>query len=297
MLVDQKRRGAFAADFPGRSHTTIWGVSGTLEQELSDALTLKSITAYREVDLFEVSNIVGQGGLRAVTLFASAAPGAPTVRDANILDGRNYQDQHQFSQELQLIGTTNRLRYVAGLYYFREAVKSENPQRQLLFGVNPNLPATIGLIRELSTNVTGVTNSYAAFVQTSYTPAIFDEKLELTIGGRFTRDERSIDQSDTLFGGLDPAPGAQRKLSQAFENFSYAASLRYMLNDDANIYGRFSTGYLSGGFNVADRLSSGFRPEKVSGAWELVLPCVCSFAPARWKYNRIGKAASILRAT
>ena len=77
------------------------------EWEISDTLTLRSITAYRKINQTQYDNSSG--------LFLAYRP--------NGLEGRlsfAEIDQDQFSQEFQLVGTTDRLNYVLGAFYFDE---------------------------------------------------------------------------------------------------------------------------------------------------------------------------------
>ena len=80
-----------------------WGLGGTLQYDVSDALTLKSITAYRELHW--------KAGLDA--------DGSPL----NFLQLSFTMNQWQFSQELQVLGHAldDKLNYVLGAYYFKEA--------------------------------------------------------------------------------------------------------------------------------------------------------------------------------
>ncbi|HQW09979.1 MAG TPA: TonB-dependent receptor, partial [Steroidobacteraceae bacterium] len=86
-----------------------WGLAATIEYELSDRLTIKSITAYRAIE--NLLYLDADGGVLAPP---------PSIKGRFHL----FQDQEQYqaSQELQALGNLleGRLKYVAGLYYFRE---------------------------------------------------------------------------------------------------------------------------------------------------------------------------------
>lgn len=75
---------------------------------MNDRNTLKSITAYRDLkwdDLLDLDEL--------------AAPVAQTER---------LSDYDAFSQELQLVGNTDRFNYVGGLYYFKDDGFALDPQ-------------------------------------------------------------------------------------------------------------------------------------------------------------------------
>jgi len=134
---------------PAYSETDVFGLSATLDFNLSDSLALKSITAYRELE----------------SDFARDGDHSPH-RIAQFADTL---DQEQFTQELQLIGTHERLDWILGLYYFSEDGDNVN-----------TLDFTVSNFRS---GGTFDNTSWAAFAQ-----ATFDmtDRLHLTLGGRYT---------------------------------------------------------------------------------------------------------------
>ena len=75
---------------------------------------LKSISTYRTWDNNE----------EGTELDGNDLPG-----DTQLFAATNDREQHQFSQELQLYGPVGeRLDYVTGVYFFREAFEELNPQ-------------------------------------------------------------------------------------------------------------------------------------------------------------------------
>ncbi len=91
-------------DLPNKTELKHRGVSGTVAYDVTDAITVKSITALRKLDTDDFIDI-----------------------DASIWNSGDVfvgVDQKQFSQELQLLYKGERLSGVAGLYYLQERVKS-----------------------------------------------------------------------------------------------------------------------------------------------------------------------------
>jgi iron complex outermembrane recepter protein len=84
----------------------VWGISLTGDIELSDAVNLKLITSYRDMD----------------ANFASDNDG--TVH--RIAQTDDYLKQQQFSQEIQLSGKSDKLQWIVGAYYFREIADDFN---------------------------------------------------------------------------------------------------------------------------------------------------------------------------
>ncbi|SFR90089.1 TonB-dependent receptor [Sphingomonas jatrophae] len=256
-VLSTDRLKTLAVDFRGRASAEIWGVSNTFEYDLSDTLTLKSISAYRALRVHEFGDLSGQTGLRGLVL--NSATGAVSVQPVTPFQSQNFSRQRQVSQELQLLGDTDRLTYVAGLYYFRERVAQQNPQN-FTFVIQTATGLALGIPQQRTVAYRGVAKSYAAFAQASYTPAILGDKLELTLGGRYTEDRRSLDQQDTAFGL--PVPPS-RQLARKWTNFSANGSVLYKFTEAVNAYARVSSGYKSGGFNPADLIGNGYDPEKV----------------------------------
>ena len=65
------------------------------------------------------------------------------------------------------------------------------------------------------------------------------EDLTLTIGGRYTRDEKDSAQIGVVTATAD----------DSWNEFTPKAGLRYRINNDVMVYGTYSVGYRSGGFN------------------------------------------------
>jgi iron complex outermembrane recepter protein len=216
---------------PNGTRLNSWGSALTLEYEASDALTIKSISAYRETD----------------GSFNRDADGSPLT----ITHTSNYGYRHkQFSQELQFVGQLidNRLKYATGLYFFRET------------GSDPlivELPPAFGTIFQ---DVADIKNkSYAAFAQ-----ATFDvtEQFAITAGARYTSDRKKFLSDQYLFTGpvapivLGAPAGIQIPLvprnsvaKEKFNNFSPRVTVDYKL-DDLLLYASYSKGFKSGGFNL-----------------------------------------------
>ncbi|MEK9824122.1 MAG: TonB-dependent receptor, partial [Gammaproteobacteria bacterium] len=128
-----------------------------------------------------------------------------------------------------------------------------------------------------------VTNkNQAYFAEGTYA---VNDRLDLTVGVRYTDDEREFTRIQTLFGGaFDPtyfcpgmptievAPGVLLPASdRCYQEVDYDETtprviLSYQLNDDVMFYGSYSVGYSSGGFNQ-DRRMRPYLPEE-SDNWE-----------------------------
>ena len=234
------------------SRIVSYGNALTAEYRFSDAFSVKSITAWRSLSIRENTQLDGNGALLGEVLGATGP--VPVSPYAAVPSSRRKQDQ--FSQELQILGKAGDFDYVAGLFYFNENV-SEFAPYFLTFVIDANTAMNM----QPTTAYSAGAKSYAAFGQVSWRPSSLDERLELTLGGRYTRDKRTMDQQNS-FDGF-PLPG--RSLSRSFRNFSWTASLSYKWSPDVMTFARVATGYKAGGFNPQSA-NDGYGPMKaVSG--------------------------------
>jgi iron complex outermembrane receptor protein len=248
-----------ANDITGLGHNL------TVTFEIDEALTLKSITSYRELGNFT---------------YMPYHPGllAPPPFLINIVD----MDQEQLTQEFQLIGAAfdSRLEYIAGAYYFDESATSHDTNV---------LPLTGGGMR-IDRHPTADNVAYALYGQTTYTPSVLSERLHLTIGGRWSKDERKATKQDTTTlanGMVVPAP--RGTADRTFTDFSPSATVAYDITDDLGVYAKVATGYQTGGFNLTAstlaRFSAGFGPE-YADSYELGLK-------STWFDNRLRLNAAL----
>ncbi len=222
------------------SRNEIYGFSGTLAYELSDDVTIKSITAYRNLDAFSTSDPDG-------TLYRLYDQQSPTKQD-------------QFSQELQLTGSLldDRLNFVLGGYYFREEV-----DQTLFLCFAPITPTPTAFFNPCNTWNQGnrqVTKSYAAFGQVRFNVT---EKFSLTAGGRYTDETKNIVSNqafDFRPAGFEAAPGfvvpgflapivTDLPGRLKFNKFTPKLGAEFKPSDDVLIFASYAKGFRSGGFN------------------------------------------------
>jgi iron complex outermembrane receptor protein len=239
--VSDKRLDTIALDDNGPTIDKVLGHALTLEADIGENAVLRSITSYRRWD-----QDVKQGDFDGQdTLFGPILGVGPTLFPLKLFSATAERRQHQVSEEINLIGKINdRFDYVLGAYFFEEKARENNPQFFTVvtpFGGIP-LSSTLDYGHESSTK--------ALFAQGT---AHLSERLNVTAGARYTWDEKNLDQ--TL-----PAP---RDLDRKYENFNWAVSLDYQLQDEVMAYGRIATGYKAGGFS-ARSFDNGFKPEELT---------------------------------
>lgn len=223
------------------------GATNVTTFELSESMRLKNILNYREVDARERQDLDG-----------TAFP---------VLHLEQLQTAEQVSEELQLQGEAidSRLNWIVGAYYFREEGTADTFTSVNGTVANPRYTKLVN-------------KSYSVFAQGDYR---LTDTLSTTLGGRFTWDERSIDQR--LLNATTLACIFCAKDSDKFESPTYTASLNWQFAPSKLVYLATRTGYRSGGFNSSANTAAamqGFDPEDVTD-YELGLK-------ADWK---IGKAS------
>lgn len=228
-----------------------------MDWTLSDNLQLKSISSYRELEQGQFD----QGLIDAISSFA------PNGEFGRYSLAQVWQ--HQYSEELQLIGNTDTVHYVAGAFYYKEAAadnaQTPNTTRWNADGTGYtviNSPLDLDAIR-IDRASKAWTDSLGFFGQATWTPAAF-ERLHLTAGGRWTRDKK-----DGVLRTLNGAP-SDLAFDGEWSRFDPMVNVAYDLSDDVMVYARYSTGFKAGGANSRSFSYRAFAPEEVN-AFELGL--------------------------
>ncbi len=275
LIADPDRSYATGNSYSG---LTAWGLSAVVDFDLSDSVSLKSITAYRELHW--------NAGLDA--------DGSPL----NFLQLSFTMNQWQFSQELQLLGKAfdNRLNYVLGAYFFKEAGD-----------LHDYVTFAEGQVQVDGPNQLSTTN-YAFFGQVDFRPI---DLIGLTVGGRYTNEKKRFEGGQQELNGFnyklfgcgdangniypeqafplapvpcqtaleypDPTnpvrvyvPGTNRK---TFDDFSPKFGVQLHPSEAVMLYGSWSRGYKTGGWttrltNPQGAVAPDFN-EETATTWEV----------------------------
>ena len=242
------------------------GASLTVEWR-TDLATIKSITAYRELE----------------ALFARDGDNTPFTFRETIND----DEQEQFSQELQFSGTSfnDRLTWLMGAYYFKEdaeevgkanlAIGLFNALQSLslpagttwcgLPGANPRAIATcppplrfggagnpnnIGVDVGVDLNTKVSNESVALFGQGTYK---ITDMLSVTAGLRWTQDDKEVQlvhfreaSGRYVVGAL----GTQDTFTEKWSEVTPKLGIELQATDDLMLYASYAKGFKSGGFNA-----------------------------------------------
>ena len=204
-----------------------YGLSMNITANLTDTLTFRSISAWRKDDT-------------ATPIDFDALPAVD-------LDVPGLYLNEQISQEFQLLYEGDKLNGLVGFYYL-------DAKADTLFDVRL-FTTFAGLTAFTEADVD--TETYAVFADFTYD---FTEQFSLSVGGRYTWDERtaSILRQNYLGGGSPTfggagipfgGPSTDFEGSASFKKFTPRASISYKPTPDHNIYASFSQGFKGGGFD------------------------------------------------
>ncbi|OCC24402.1 hypothetical protein MB02_07425 [Croceicoccus estronivorus] len=238
----------------GRAVAKSWVASGTLTWDISEALTLKSITGGIWLDQAFNANIGGGYTLGAVV--NPYVPGqleyvSPHTTTANPGRGR------QFTQELQALGDLGDFNYVVGLYYFRERT-NEGYTTIIDFPLAP----TYAIRLDTDKGFEILSKSYAAYGQLGWKPSFADGNLEITAGLRYTKDDKTLDSWNVSSSTSTTTTTQTSK--DSWDNLGWSTSISYKVAPDVLLYGRASSAYRSGGYNGPTVGAPPFGPEKAT---------------------------------
>lgn len=227
-----------------------FGGTNITTYELTPAITLKNIAAYRMYSYNTVSNIIG-------------VPDDIIVQvpyPFNGAGGASAPSNRQITEEAQVQGKAlnNRFTYIGGVYY--EHVKPES-------GFTADKIIQFGAPIVLQSLKYGTNRS--VYAQGTYD---LTDTLKLTTGTRYSSDHRSQQASNfidsPLTGCTFTPPQPVNCLASAAANFhatTWNVSLDDQITPDTLLYLSAKRGYKSGGFNAASPAATGrvFFPEFV----------------------------------
>jgi iron complex outermembrane receptor protein len=199
--------------------------------DASDALSVRSITAYRDFDLtYQVDIDRTSLPLSALALVAK---------------------QHNFSQEFNVYGPGDQaITWLLGAFYYSS--EAGNPYFTSYTGDAPLGPVVADFKN------TQETEAYAGFADVTWNAT---DRLHLTAGARYSSETKKYHYEDTVRPG-----GAALRVVNAEETWSsptYRGVVRFDFTPDANVYASWSNGFKSGVFNTFSPLPIPVKPEKI----------------------------------
>ena len=242
-------------------------LTGRINYNFGD-VTLTSITNYREWTLRGSQDSDGTGVNPPNPPFVTGSP------ITNIGNNSQYSPDSQFSQELRLASASGgALTWLVGGFYFVE----KNALEPITITNNLAGPGGAGTLATF--NAEQLTRSFAFFANASYA---LTDTVKLSLGGRYSEERKHFENTQlvTQIRQFDPPgpaffpAGAALSAPPALDlrrkdtNFSPRIVIDWKVTPDALVYGSFSKGFKSGGFNAFRGGQVAFAPEKVD-AFEL----------------------------
>jgi len=257
MLADQQARG------------TLKTASGTPSFSKVETLTLANSTVYDLGDHISVKNIVGYRDVKSHSYEDTDGLPIPLLEIERIFD------QHQFSDEFQILGQSGALNWIAGAYYFREKGSDQGASVTGAVDFGDVQPTSVFAYPGwANTWIKAKNTSYAVFAQGTYAfPSV--EGLSLTAGVRGNWDKREADILSrtatacrfTMDEDHNPATAETRPtlancdlpLSVKYSEPTYNVSLDYKFGDNKLVYVAHRHGYRTGGFGARAATEAGLR--------------------------------------
>jgi len=255
------------------------GYTNNFRWSLSDDTELRSITAWRGVDVEQYDNA---GGAHRVPVVAPGCTGNACNLSRYSIATLN---QRQFSQELQAVGTFGAVDYVGGLYYFIENVSdtAATPNSIAIQGYTTAgqtsgyryalLDPCIGSAgfgwqvgcRSIDRASAVRSRSYAAYGQATWN---MNDEFSVTAGGRYTTDKKDgkLLFSRNINYQTNPTAAAAngyQPLNAKWSRFNPMVTFAYDATDDFHLYAKYATGYRSGGASSRTSNYQAFAPENV----------------------------------
>jgi iron complex outermembrane receptor protein len=193
-----------------------WGLLGTVNWELANGMTLKSITSYRDIE-FEWLND-GDG------------------IEAYLVNYFQIDDSEQFTQEFQLISDDEGpLTWTAGVYFLDEDADS-------FMGI-PVVPL-VGIFDPAAVLIEGEseTTAYAVFGEATWA---FREDLRLNLGLRYSYEEKEVFYVNNRFGFVNVVDD-----DDDWNSVTPKIGLDWFWTEDVMFYAGITKGFKSGGFNL-----------------------------------------------
>lgn len=246
-----------SSSFRPKSENTDEGVSLQVDWQ-TDYFLFTSLSAYRKHDSYEKTDA--------------------DFYDIDALIRTNDLNQDQYSQEFRISDNSDKLSYVAGLYYYYQKLDSASDTivgKDLapLASINVGffVPESFFPAGSSALNVANQKhNSYAVFGQADYSVT---DRFTVTAGLRWTSENKDMQNTFTenptpapigfaFFPALAPRPNIDENFDES--KVTGTLKLSWFMNDLTMFYASYGTGYKAGGINtdrIAPTVDTVFDPE------------------------------------
>ena len=218
-----------------------WGASGNIDWKLSETLSLKSISAYREYDSYFAND-------------NDLSPLASSLGFGNLTF-------HSFSEEVRLNGAAlenNRIEYTLGAFYM---------DQKSIYATTQDLRYSAASLTQFQGNDPVNADTTAFFGHLSF---LATDNLTLTAGLRYTDEHKDYTfRRRTYAGALHPALGILDGVKRDYDGdkLDYRANIQYQWTDNVMTYLQYATGFKGGGISprpFAAAQAVPFNPEELN---------------------------------
>jgi len=246
--VTDTRPSAVNNSFSTPGSTRHSGHSLNAKWDVAPDITLTNILAFRRMRVQLSNNLSGYGGLINNQPFLGPV-GLPYV----LLENAPLITSKQWSNELQLNWNASAFNLTAGYIHFEDKGSTGGFHGAPIVTQFTTAPGYVipGNGSELATNVHSTSDAWFAQSEIHVTP-----QVDVVLGTRLTKD-RKRGGDNTLLG----VPTFPIKYDKS--QWSYLAGVNYQPTETIMIYGKYATGFISGGF-LSTRA---FSPE-IAKSWE-----------------------------
>ncbi|MDX3909548.1 MAG: TonB-dependent receptor [Sphingobium sp.] len=202
-----------ASSYDPRLKRDTWSITGTLDWQLTDDLSLRNVINYRKLNF-----------LLAQDLDVSSVNNATFVTIP--------LHDKQFSEEFQLAYETDKISAITGLFYFHESFRGQTD-----LGTGP----TTGIFFTLTGKST--TDAFAPFFNVAYN---LTDAIKLRVGGRYSSEKRTIINDSFLNGARittdNDIADDERKISK----YTGEYGVDWKISRNTLLYATYSQGFRSG---------------------------------------------------
>ncbi len=249
---------------PGMNHRDLGQLSLRLDYD-TNAGTLTSITSFDTVEEILTGDQYDFLPIEESVFFRFGIPGTPFNDD---MTQSQYLDVETWSQEVRFTSNAEqRLRWIAGTYMIgTERFISTGNVIDRGLGAFPVYRTPRGSYLDQASFPDSFQLTYLADAQDNFAWSVFGElsydlsgQLELSVALRYDEDTREqTTLTPQLFmdiAGLSGTPGSVRK--ETWDELQPRLTLRYQPADNLTLFGGYSKGFRSGGFNQTGVGSAG----------------------------------------
>lgn len=257
--------------------TELWFARLKLDMELTDTLTLTSVTGFVDLDATDVDNY-SYGGVGPATTplpvpLSAIAPALAAINGPGVPLGMGTSDPRntleQYSQEIRLTSDFDgAINFNVGAFYEWRKFGFDTSQQAVNISLIAPDPIT-GFTFDYDKNHVTKTDAWSAFGS-----VIFDitDQLELSGGVRYTKEKKvqtiSVPYVHRLLGPSPAFIGSgffSGPIEFRDDNWSPEVTLKYEINPDVNVFASFKTGFKSGGVDNSALPSNSLSQAAISG--------------------------------